>query len=49
LGITGARPPVELARTDPRDYLRLLARASEEGELIDPSGLGGFGWLSQRC
>ncbi|WP_188189223.1 SAM-dependent methyltransferase [Nonomuraea sp. SYSU D8015] len=48
LGITGARPPVELARTDPRGYLRALARASEEGELIDPSGLGGFGWLEQR-
>jgi SAM-dependent MidA family methyltransferase len=48
LGITGARPPVELARTDPRTYLRALARASEEGELIDPAGLGGFGWLDQR-
>lgn len=48
LGVTGARPPVELARTDPRGYLRALARASEEGELIDPSGLGGFGWLDQR-
>ncbi|WP_327587348.1 SAM-dependent methyltransferase [Nonomuraea sp. NBC_00507] len=48
LGITGARPPMELAGTDPRAYLRALARASEEGELIDPSGLGGFGWLDQR-
>ncbi|MEV0386381.1 SAM-dependent methyltransferase [Nonomuraea sp. NPDC050643] len=48
LGITGARPPIDLARVDPRGYLRALARASEEGELIDPSGLGGFGWLSQR-
>ncbi|MGI5285512.1 SAM-dependent methyltransferase [Nonomuraea polychroma] len=48
LGITGVRPPMELASTDPRAYLRALARASEEGELIDPSGLGGFGWLDQR-
>jgi SAM-dependent MidA family methyltransferase len=48
LGVTGARPPIDLARTDPRAYLRALARASEEGELIDPSGLGGFGWLVQR-
>ncbi|MFI7702910.1 SAM-dependent methyltransferase [Nonomuraea sp. NPDC049480] len=47
LGILGARPPVDLARTDPRGYLRALARASEEGELIDPAGLGGFGWLDQ--
>ncbi|GAA1608393.1 SAM-dependent methyltransferase [Nonomuraea maheshkhaliensis] len=48
LGVTGARPPLDLARVDPRGYLRALARASEEGELIDPSGLGGFGWLSQQ-
>ncbi|TDC08575.1 hypothetical protein E1267_09945 [Nonomuraea longispora] len=47
LGITGARPPADLAHVDPRGYLRALARASEEGELIHPSGLGGFGWLSQ--
>lgn len=46
-GLSGARPPLELARTDPRGYLRRLARASEEAELIDPAGLGGFGWLSQ--
>ncbi|MFI7633862.1 SAM-dependent methyltransferase [Nonomuraea sp. NPDC049400] len=48
LGITGTRPPIDLAHTDPRGYVRALARASEEGELIDPAGLGGFGWLSQR-
>ncbi|MFI6298408.1 SAM-dependent methyltransferase [Nonomuraea sp. NPDC050790] len=47
LGITAARPPLDLAHTDPRGYLRALARASEEGELIDPRGLGGFGWLQQ--
>ncbi|MGW4794748.1 SAM-dependent methyltransferase [Nonomuraea sp. NPDC004297] len=47
LGVTGLRPPLEQARHDPRGYVRALARASEEGELIDMSGLGGFGWLSQ--
>ncbi|WP_196439004.1 SAM-dependent methyltransferase [Planomonospora sp. ID67723] len=47
LGITGTRPPADLARTDPRGYLQVLARASEEGELIAAEGLGGFGWLAQ--
>jgi SAM-dependent MidA family methyltransferase len=48
LGVTGAPPPLHLARTDPRAYLRALARAGEEAELIDPAGLGAFGWLAQR-
>ncbi|WP_066366290.1 SAM-dependent methyltransferase [Herbidospora mongoliensis] len=47
LGVTGARPPLGLASSDPRGYLRALARASAEAELIDPGGLGGFGWLQQ--
>jgi SAM-dependent MidA family methyltransferase len=47
LGVTGTRPPIDQARVDARGYLRALARASEEAELIDPRGLGGFGWLSQ--
>jgi SAM-dependent MidA family methyltransferase len=47
LGIRGGRPPLEMAGHDPAGYLRALSRASEEAELIDPSGLGGFGWLSQ--
>ncbi|MCA2224165.1 SAM-dependent methyltransferase [Nonomuraea aurantiaca] len=47
LGVTGTRPPIDLAHADPTAYLRALARASEEGELIDPRGLGGFGWLVQ--
>ncbi|GAA4574592.1 SAM-dependent methyltransferase [Planotetraspora kaengkrachanensis] len=47
LGIRGERPSLELAGHDPTGYLRALSRASEEAELIDPSGLGGFGWLSQ--
>ncbi|GAA3095548.1 SAM-dependent methyltransferase [Streptosporangium carneum] len=47
LGVTGARPSLDLARSDPAGYLRALARASQEAELIAPEGLGGFGWLSQ--
>ncbi|MFC0554245.1 SAM-dependent methyltransferase [Planotetraspora thailandica] len=47
LGMRGVRPALALAHDDPRGYLRALSRASEEAELIDPSGLGGFGWLSQ--
>ena len=47
LGITGRRPPIALAHTDPRGYVRELRRASEEGELLDRDGLGGFGWLVQ--
>jgi SAM-dependent MidA family methyltransferase len=47
LGVQGTRPPLELAQADPRAYVRALSRASEEAELVDPAGLGGFGWLSQ--
>ncbi|MEU8193097.1 SAM-dependent methyltransferase [Microbispora amethystogenes] len=47
LGVTGARPPLALASADPAGYVRTLGRASQEAELIDPAGLGGFGWLSQ--
>lgn len=47
LGIDGVRPPLEQATTDPADYVRALSRAGESGELLDPAGLGGFGWLVQ--
>ncbi|MEO5873877.1 MAG: SAM-dependent methyltransferase [Streptosporangiaceae bacterium] len=47
LGVSGARPALDLARTDSRAYLRALSRAGEAAELTDPSGLGGFGWLIQ--
>jgi SAM-dependent MidA family methyltransferase len=47
LGIRGERPPVLLAGADPAGYLRELQRAGEEGELLDPHGLGAFGWLVQ--
>jgi SAM-dependent MidA family methyltransferase len=46
LGLSGARPDATLARSEPGRYLRERARASEEGELLDPRGLGGFGWLA---
>lgn len=45
LGLDGHRPPLRLAGSDPPGYLRRLRQAGEEGELLDPTGLGGFGWL----
>ena len=47
LGLRGTRPPLTLARTDPSGYLAALRQASEEAELTDPGGLGGFIWLLQ--
>jgi SAM-dependent MidA family methyltransferase len=49
LGVGGDRPPAELARTNPLAYRARLMAASEEAELIDPAGLGGFGWLVQAA
>ncbi|MBB0231481.1 SAM-dependent methyltransferase [Streptomyces calidiresistens] len=45
LGVSGRRPPLELASREPAGYLRALVRAGEAAELTDPAGLGGFGWL----
>lgn len=47
LGLTGARPPIDLAHRDPRAYVAALCHAGEDAELTDPSGLGGFTWLAQ--
>lgn len=47
LGVSGARPPLALASTDPAGYVRALARAGEAAELTAPGGLGDFGWLVQ--
>lgn len=47
LSVSGERPPLELAHTDPVGYLRALSRASAAAELTDPAGLGGFGCLIQ--
>lgn len=45
LGVSGARPSLKLAQTDARRYLSELSAAGEAAELLDPSGLGGFGWV----
>ncbi|WP_406373663.1 SAM-dependent methyltransferase [Streptomyces sp. NBC_00647] len=47
LGVTGARPPLALASTDPAAYVRALAGAGAAAELTAPGGLGDFGWLLQ--
>ncbi|WP_306303144.1 SAM-dependent methyltransferase [Actinomadura formosensis] len=47
LGLSGTRPPLDLAHRDPCGYVAALCHAGEDAELIDPSGLGGFGWLAQ--
>ncbi|MFD4256544.1 SAM-dependent methyltransferase [Streptomyces sp. NPDC058534] len=47
LGLTGLRPPLALASTDPAAYVRALAGASQAAELLAPGGLGDFGWLLQ--
>lgn len=47
LGITGARPPLSLAGTDPAGYVRALAAAGEAAELTARGGLGDFRWLTR--
>ncbi|WP_405671115.1 SAM-dependent methyltransferase [Streptomyces sp. NBC_01530] len=47
LGLSGARPPLTLASTDPLAYVRALASAGEAAELTATEGLGDFGWLLQ--
>lgn len=47
LGITGVRPPLALASTEPAAYVRALASAGEAVELTATGGLGDFGWLLQ--
>lgn len=49
LGVTGARPPLALARTDPARYVRELSAASTSAELLSPDGLGAFTWLAQSA
>ncbi|WP_371653986.1 MULTISPECIES: SAM-dependent methyltransferase [unclassified Streptomyces] len=48
LGVTGTRPPLSLASTDPAAYVRALARAGEAAELTARGGLGDFLWLRER-
>ncbi|WP_328537429.1 SAM-dependent methyltransferase [Streptomyces sp. NBC_00344] len=47
LGVSGKRPPLSLASTDPLAYVRRLADAGEAAELTGRGGLGDFGWLVQ--
>ncbi|MFG2899659.1 SAM-dependent methyltransferase [Streptomyces zaomyceticus] len=48
LGVSGGRPPLSLASTDPAGYVRALSSAGEAAELTAPGGLGDFLWLTQR-
>lgn len=45
LGVSGVRPPLSLASSDPSAYVRALSGASAGAELTEAEGLGGFGWL----
>ena len=47
LGISSTPPLRALASEDPRGYLTLLQSAGQAGALLDPRGLGAFGWLVQ--
>ncbi len=47
LGLGARRPPPALAASDPEGYARALCQASQDAELLDAGGLGGFGWLIQ--
>ncbi|MFC7977391.1 SAM-dependent methyltransferase [Streptomyces cinereoruber] len=48
LGVTGDRPPLALASTDPAGYVRALSSAGEAAELTARGGLGDFLWLIRR-
>ncbi|MFC9389348.1 SAM-dependent methyltransferase [Streptomyces venezuelae] len=48
LGVSGGRPPLSLASTDPTAYLRALSSAGEAAELTGRGGLGDFLWLTRR-
>ncbi|MFE6457400.1 SAM-dependent methyltransferase [Streptomyces cinereoruber] len=48
LGVTGERPPLALASTDPAGYVRALSSAGEAAELTARGGLGDFLWLIRR-
>lgn len=45
LGVSGTRPDLALATTDPQGYVRALSAAGEAAELTDEAGLGGFWWV----
>jgi SAM-dependent MidA family methyltransferase len=45
LGVTGGRPDLALATSDPASYVRALAQATEAAELTAEGGLGDFWWV----
>jgi SAM-dependent MidA family methyltransferase len=45
LGVTGTRPDVALAGTDPMAYVAALSLAGEAAELTATGGLGDFWWV----
>jgi SAM-dependent MidA family methyltransferase len=45
LGLSAERPSQSLARAEPLRYLAELSSAGEAAELLNPSGLGSFGWV----
>ncbi|GAA2914284.1 hypothetical protein Acy02nite_79220 [Actinoplanes cyaneus] len=45
LGVSGARPSLSLAGSDPAAYLRALSGAGEAAELTSATGLGAHWWL----
>lgn len=45
LGVSGERPDLGLATSDPQEYVRALSQAGEAAELTDSSGLGAFFWV----
>ena len=47
LGLSGTRPPLELATTDPAGYVKALSAASQAADLMDRNGLGGHHWVVQ--
>ena len=53
LGVDASLPPRTLALDDSQAYLAALSQTTQAVELLDPAGLGAFGWLVQtvnrRC
>lgn len=45
LGVSGARPPIDLAASDPPRYLRELSRSSQAADLTTRGGFGDYCWL----
>lgn len=45
LGVSGARPDLRLATSDPSGYVAALSRATEAAELTASGGLGDFFWI----